>query len=132
MTLPIVNEDNTVDLYTQPSRTYRIIDDRISGFIDGQEAILQSVYKILTTERYQYIIYNWDYGVEFQKQIGRDSNLVAGNLPALIIECLKTDDRILDVFNFNISKSSSDSLLISFELKTTDGDISVNDFEVIV
>ena len=41
----------------QPTRTYRIDHEgsRIRGYADGRQAMEQAVFKILSTERYQYI-----------------------------------------------------------------------------
>ena len=48
----------------QPSRTYRLKDGRLQGCVDGREAVQQAIYCILNTERFDWLIYNWNYGVE--------------------------------------------------------------------
>lgn len=47
-----------------PSRTYKLHAEinRISGWTDEQEAVAQAIYLILNIERYQYLIYSWNYG----------------------------------------------------------------------
>ena len=62
-----------------PSKTYRIDfqTGRISGTVDGRDAMVQAIRKILQTERFQYLIYSWNYGMEWSRLIGK-SRFVAG------------------------------------------------------
>lgn len=57
----------------QPSYTYNLRYDTegMGGFLDGLEAMRQAVYKIMMTERYQYAIYSWNYGVELADLFGQ-------------------------------------------------------------
>ena len=66
--IPVVNNLKEVEVIEQPSLCHRMILDteRISGECDGVEAVKQAIYNILNTERYQYIIYSWNYGVELK------------------------------------------------------------------
>lgn len=43
--------------------------------MDGMEAVKQAVYKILQTERYKYVIYDWNYGVELEDLLEKQSVL---------------------------------------------------------
>lgn len=95
---------------TQPSKTYRlnIENNTISGgYIDGLEALKQAVYKILNTERFDYIIYSWNYGIEVKNLIGEHMSFVIPELERVIKEALMQDDRIEDVtdFEFSINKN---------------------------
>ena len=47
------------EIREQPGRTYRmeLEGDSVRGYVDGQEAVKQAIFRILQTERYQYIIY---------------------------------------------------------------------------
>ena len=51
---------------SQPSRTYAVDwqTGRVSGFVDGTDALKQAIYKILQTERFAHLIYSWNYGFE--------------------------------------------------------------------
>ena len=53
------------------NKTYKINfeEKRIIGEIDDLEAVKQAVYKILHTERFNSLLYSWDYGVEFENLI---------------------------------------------------------------
>ena len=60
-----------MELEEQPSRNYYMnLKDSISGTVDNLDAMRQVVYKILNTERYQYLIYSWNYGVELLDLFG--------------------------------------------------------------
>ena len=68
------------------------------------EAVKQAVYLILSTERYQYIIYSWDYGVELLDLIGKPVPYVMSELQRRIKEALTQDDRITDVVDFEFEQ----------------------------
>lgn len=97
--------------------------DRISGYVDGLEAIAQAVYLILSTERYQFIIYSWDYGVELVDLIGQDMPYVMSELQRRITEALTQDDRIDDVVDFEFEKNGK-KLLTTFTVVSNLGNIS--------
>lgn len=98
--------------------------DRISGYVDGIDAVIQAIYLILSTERYKFIIYSWDYGVELVDLFGKPMPYVMAELPRRIKEALTQDNRIEDVvdFEFEVNKSK---LHTTFTVVTNLGDISV-------
>ena len=110
-----------------PSKTYYINrnTNRISGYIDDKDAIIQAIYLILSTERYESVIYNWYYGTEFDYLIGKDRDFVKSELKRRIAEAILEDDRILDVTNFDIS-FNKDAANVVFLVETNIGDINVN------
>ena len=89
--------DSDFEEEIETSNTYAICGDRITGYIDGLEAIKQAVYLILNTERFEYIIYSWDYGVELYDLFGEPIDFVKSELKRVIKEALEQDDRIIDV-----------------------------------
>lgn len=99
----------------QPSLTFGIDFEkgRITGMVDGLEAVKQAVFIILQTERYRYLIFSPDFGSELQGLIGRDPLFVQSELKRRIREALMQDDRIEDVTNFNI-QFNGDSALVRF------------------
>lgn len=123
--LPELNLINQLD-EQMTSYTYNINrnTNRISGYIDDKDAIIQAIYLILQTERYESMIYNWYYGVEFDGLIGKQRDYVASELQRVIREALTEDDRILEVSNFEITYTE-DSALIVFLVETNIGDITV-------
>lgn len=98
--------------------------DRISGYIDGIEAIIQAIYLILSTERYQFIIYSWDYGVELVDLFGKQMPYVMSELPRRIKDALTQDNRIEDVVDFEF-ETHKQKLHTTFNVITNLGDVSV-------
>lgn len=97
------------DIITQPSKTYKMDIEKniIVGYCDSIEALKQAIYKILNTERYDYLIYSWNYGIEVKNLIGEHISFVIPELERVIKEALMQDDRIEDVtdFEFLIDKN---------------------------
>lgn len=93
---------------TQPSKNHKMHfeDEVINGYRDKLEAMKQVVFKILNTERYQYIIYSWNYGIELNDLYGKSITYVCPELERRITEALIQDDRInsVDTFSFDISQ----------------------------
>ena len=52
--------DKDFEVEEQPSFTYKMQteDNFVRGYTDGLEAVKQAIYKIIMTERYQYVIYS--------------------------------------------------------------------------
>lgn len=122
-TIDILTEEITEIQY--PSKSYKIDNktyERINGYVDELEAITQTVYIILQSERYMFPIYSWDYGVELVDLIGQPTSYVLSEIPRRITEALTTDNRIEDVidFEFEIDKSKVHT---TFTVVTVSGDI---------
>ena len=102
----------------QPSKTYDINNTGIK--IDGVDAVKLTVYFILNTERYKYLIYSWNYGIELHDLIGKHKGFVYPELERRINEALMQDDRIksISAFSFN---SKGDKVLVSFTVNTIYG-----------
>ena len=123
--LPELNAINQVD-ETMPSYTYNINrnTNRISGYIDNKDAIVQAIYLILQTERYESVIYNWYYGAELDDLIGKNRNYVTSELRRMIREALLEDNRISEVTSFSFN-FKDDSVLVQFLVQTIIGDIQM-------
>lgn len=106
-----------------PTRTYKVINNRIVGRVDELEAMKQAIHKVLSTERFTYEIYSESYGHDLEDLIGQGMDLAKAEVERLVIEALEVDDRILSVANFNIIHSTSDSLFVSFVVNTIFGDL---------
>ena len=126
--IPSVNDILTTDLEvsTQPSKTYRMYldGDYINGTCDSLEAVKQSIYKTLNTERYHYIIYSWNYGVEFVDLIGQPISYVCSEIQRRIEEALLQDDRIESVSDFEFDTSNKHEVVCTFVVHTIFGDIA--------
>ncbi len=119
------------DLKEQPSKTYYIDKEnkKIAGTVtDYLKAVEQAVYLILMTERYDYVMYSWNYGIELKDLFGQIKEFVIPNLINRIKEALLQDDRITDVtdFKYRIEKRK---YFISFTVVTQYGDIGIEDEE---
>ena len=97
--LPEVETDFTdgYEVEEEPSLTWKldIENGRIWGLADGEDTVRQAVYCILNTERYETLIYSWDYGVEFVDLIGSPLNYAMTELARRAEEALTQDDRIM-------------------------------------
>jgi len=113
-----------IEVAQQPSRTWRLDLERgrVAGMCDGLEAVQQAVLKILRTERFQYLIYDSDYGSELAGLLGKDQALVQSELRRRIREALLQDDRISDVTDFEID-ISGDNATIRFTVVSAFGNL---------
>ncbi len=123
--IEVLTEEITEEVY--PTKTYKIVLDkgRINGYTDELDAIIQAIYLILSTERYQYIIYSWDYGVELIDLIGKPIPYVMSEIPRRISEALTQDDRIEDVVDFEFEKKGK-YLHTTFTVVSTLGELSMS------
>lgn len=116
--------DLTVKEQSYTDRTYKMSDTQIAGFVDGMEALKQSIYKALSTEQYEYPIYSFQYGIAWKQLIGEDRSYVRAELRRMVEELLMRDDRIRSVDGFEFS-FSGDSCHCSFNASSIYGEISV-------
>ena len=125
--LPLSDKDILqIDESIEPSNTFFIDFEkgRISGFVDEREAVKQAIMLILNTERYKFLIYSWNYGVELEELIGTHPDIVEDEVERLISEALLQDDRITAVYDFEFSRNK-DTLLVSFKVDSIYGDIDI-------
>lgn len=99
------NDDLTHDFTIEylPSRTPGL--DRkcqvCFGMVDTIQAVEQAVYLILNVERYQWLIYSWNYGVELRDLFGKPVRYCITEIERRIAEALLQDDRITAVQDFH-------------------------------
>lgn len=119
----ILSQDLEVE--TLPSKNYKmqIEHDVINGFCDELEAMKQVVFKILNTERYQYIIYSWNYGIELLDLYGEPVTYVCPELERRITEALIQDDRIDSVDSFVFDVTEKRTVKVTFTVHTIFGGI---------
>lgn len=88
------------------SNTYKLNYDKndLKGFVDNLEAVKQAIYLILNIERYEYLIYDWDYGFQISDLIGSEINSILPEIQNRITDALIQDTRInsVDDFSFDI------------------------------
>lgn len=108
-----------------PTRTYKLdfVKGRCGGFIDGQKAMEQAIFKVLNTVRFKHLIYSSDYG--FENMIGQDELYVRGDLGRRIQEALLQDERITSLSNFTLEFVTKDDVLVDFVAHTIYGDVQL-------
>ena len=108
----------------QPGRTYKldINRGRVKGFTDEADALLQTIYLILSVERYQYPIYSYNYGVELADLIGQPKDFVISEIKRRVTEALTQDDRINSVDGWEF-ESTKNALIVMFTVHSIFGDI---------
>lgn len=109
----------------QPTKTYKMDIEKgsVQGYADGLEAVRQAIHKILMTERYRYIMYSWDYGIELQDLYGEPASYVCPELERRISEALLCDDRIQSVENFEFDLAQKGAVHVSFTAHTIFGEV---------
>jgi hypothetical protein len=114
-----------LEVKTHPSKTYKMHmnHNTINGHCDGIEAMIQTVYKILNTERYQHVIYSWNYGFEYQDLLGKPVDYACSELRRRVEEALLQDDRIISVTDFKFDISTKRTVNMTFTVHTIYGDI---------
>lgn len=121
---------NEINIKYLPSNTFKVDfhKNRMKNLFDGLEALKQSIYIILMTQRYKYSIYNWDYGIEIEDLIGMPKAYVKTELERRIKEAILQDDRVEDVFNitFYDIKNDKSSLEVEFFVKSIFGNFNMN------
>jgi len=117
--------DKDFEIREQPGFTYKMQknENSIRGYTDGLEAVKQAIYKIIMTERYQYIMYSWNYGIELLDLFGEPVTYVCPELKRRISEALLWDDRIKGVDNFEFDFPQKGVVRVSFTAHTIYGDV---------
>lgn len=125
--LPQIDNSINPDVQTiiLPNKTYKIDEDRISGYVDNIDAIKQTVYHILNVERYSCIIYDDNYGVELEQYEGKDFDYIETTIEDTLRDALTQDNRISDVRVTDIEKVDLDIIKIDFDVICTGGVITM-------
>lgn len=125
-------EVKPIEVIDEPSLTYGIDWERkaIIGVIDGLEAIEQSIFLLLNTERFMHLIFSFDYGMEAGGLMGMPVSYVYPELERRITEAILQDDRVEEVNNFAFTKNKN-KVTVTFNVVTAIGEIEVTK-EVIV
>ncbi len=124
-TLPASTIDISGGLRTerQPSRTWRIADNRICGETDGWESVRQAVEIILNVERFRWQIYRPYSGMQWRGLIGQDPGYVTAELQRRLREALTMDDRVKGISQFDYIMDG-DALACSVTVDTVYGDVA--------
>lgn len=128
--LPVRNDtvleiSNTNESMTTKTHKIQMFGDKIYGKVDGLKAMEQACFKILNTERYDYLIYSWNYGIELKDLFGKPKSYCKVVIPERIKEALMQDDRVLDVYNFSFTDLARSVLAVTFIVSTIFGEMEM-------
>jgi len=130
--IPKIKTSADITVKELPTKTHRMElyeGNYILGFVDSLKAMEQAIYKILRTERYKYIIYSWNYGIELEDLFGMPVEYCVVELERRISEALLQDNRITAVngFEFDTESERGTVLIKKFVAETVFGEIQIND-----
>ena len=125
--LPAGLDIKNLEVVKQPSLQHKmnLSDSFIASKCDGKEGLKQAVYKILSTERYENVIYSRNYGVELKDLFGQPVKTVISLIESRIKEALLQDDRITDVNGFIFDTSQKHKVSVTFTVHSELGDFEV-------
>lgn len=120
-----IENDLEIEKVIESSKTYKIDFEKgkIIGFCDEVEALRQTVQLILNTERYEHLIYSWDYGSELRDLIGKDKDITESEIKRRIREALMQDNRVNNVDNF-IFNYDKDGVTVDFTVFSIYGEFT--------
>lgn len=127
--LPQTGDDlENIDLAEarMPGYTWRVDPDtdRVKGMTDLADALRQTVYHILSIERYRWAIYPQRYGSEIADLIGTAQDYAAAELQRTITEALIQDDRVTDCGNFSFDFPKG-TVVATFTVETIYGELEI-------
>ena len=116
----------TENFYIRPTRTYLIdlVNKRIIGTVSGRDSVMQFIQKCFSISKYAHEIYDWYYGNELLKIVGKSYDYAVTRIPNIFKEALLVDDRITDIRDFTFTRSSIDTIQVSCVIDTVYGKIS--------
>lgn len=95
--------------------------------VEGDEALKIWVYKALKTERYEYLAYSWQYGIELKPFIGKVMGVYErySELKRVIIECLLVNPYIKSIDSVDF-QTDGDYTHCNIALTTIYGEVNIN------
>lgn len=123
-------EDDELEEADPVYRTYRMDFERkrIGGMIDGEEAVAQAIWKILSTTRFAHLIYDDQYGCDFFNKInnsGLTTSYLEADMAVMLEDALMYDERITGISDFSYEILSHDSVHVSFVAETIYGELQM-------
>lgn len=95
--------------------------------VEGNEAVKVWIYKALKTERYAYLAYSWQYGIELMPFIGKVMSVQErySELKRVIVECLMVNPYIQSIDSITFS-SKGTRVTCDVTLTTVYGEVNIN------
>lgn len=128
--IPIEIED--IEEKVQSSKTYALDWDngRIAGYVDELESVRQYIRKALLTHRFNFLIYDEQYGCDIQEIMrseGVTEEFLDADMQRLVEEAIIYDERILEVGECDYEIIDSESVHISCTVSSIYGEIEVDE-----
>lgn len=97
--------------------------------LSGNPALEVWIYKALKTERFEYLAYSWQYGIELKPFIGKVMGVQErySELRRVITECLMVNPYIRSIDSFSITPENRAELVrVHITLTTVYGEVEIN------
>ena len=97
--------------------------------LTGNPALEVWIYKALKTERFEYLAYSWQYGIELKPFIGKVMGVQErySELRRVITECLMVNPYIKSIDSFSITPENRAELIrVHITLTTVYGEVEIN------
>ena len=97
--------------------------------LSGNPALEVWIYKALKTERFEYLAYSWQYGIELKPFIGKVMGVQErySELRRVITECLMVNPYIRSIDSFSITPENRAELVrVGITLTTVYGEVEIN------
>ena len=97
--------------------------------LSGNPALEVWIYKALKTERFEYLAYSWQYGIELKPFIGKVMGVQerSSELRRVVTECLMVNPYIRSIDSFSITQENRAELVrVHITLTTVYGEVKIN------
>ena len=122
---------NTIDFnkVENPTTSWLINEDtgNLELSNDNQALMRQAINILLQIERYQFPIFTRSIGMQTLDLPGQDLGLVVAKLKRRIEGCLKTDDRVIAIHDFDYEVLDKESILVTFNVETIFGNYNMEE-----
>ena len=130
---PFDLEDEEVEVTEKEEKIYKEYEiDYTTGqltgrIVEGLEAVKVWIYLALSTDRYHFQQYSWDYGNELSNLIGTttDQEYISMEAKRLVEECLYQNSHITEINDF-VATIENDKLSMSFTVETDYGEVEIS------
>ncbi|MBO6204000.1 MAG: DUF2634 domain-containing protein [Selenomonas sp.] len=96
--------------------------------VEKNEALKVWIYKALKTERFDYMAYSWQYGIELKPFIGKVMSVQErfSELKRVITECLMVNPYIVSIDSFSFDEEKHGELVkLSISLTSIYGEVNI-------
>ena len=126
--------EEELPLFTQPAWNFEVDKFIFDGngqhvIVTGQEALKVWIYKALKTERFSYLAYSWQYGIELYPFVGKVMSVQErySELKRVITECLMVNPYILSVDSIEFSPENKGNVVnTDIVLSTVYGEVRIS------